>query len=158
MHSNGLYSLWLIDVGSENACMRDLARITAPEFKIFYGSICNSEAYARLIFYHLLQLFLRCVFSVRICSHWRSFRNVRKCLWKILPDPFKISFFKYGIFEIIMLIELGLTSLVFNGSKNLVIFKVIQFVRAVGTSYDCCKVPLVWIFVINYFLKGMLAF
>ena len=30
---------------------------------------------------------------------------------------FKISFFKYGIFEIVMLIELGLTSLVFNGSK-----------------------------------------
>ena len=68
---------------------------------------------------------------------------------------FKISFFKYGIFEIVMLIELGLTSMVFNGSKNLVIVKVIQFVRAVGTSYDCCKVPLVWIFVINYFLKDI---
>jgi hypothetical protein len=58
---------------------------------------------------------------VRMCSHFRSFKNVRKCLWKILPDPFKISFFKYGIFEIVMFIELGLTSLVFNGSKNFVI-------------------------------------
>ncbi len=58
---------------------------------------------------------------MRIYSHCRSFKNVRKSLWKILPDPFKISFFKYVIFEIVMLIELGLTSMVFNGSKNLVI-------------------------------------
>ena len=51
-----------------------------------------------------------------------------------------------------MLIELCLASVLSNGYRN---FVMLEFVRAVGTSCDCCKVPLAGIFLIYHFLKDV---
>ena len=85
------------------------------------------------------------VSSVHICSHCRSLRNVRKCLWKILPDPFKISFFIYGIFGILILSELYLAFTLSSGPKKIgYIVEVVEFICPRG-RYKSQLVPIVGI-------------